>query len=82
MSEYALIMLNMLNYACIYLNKQSSEYTVFLNVSDAGHSKKPLYKLLSSYQVSGVEHYQTFNTEPFGKRLIPECRCVTRNLSW
>ena len=32
MHQYALIMLNMLEYASIYLNKQSSEYGRILNV--------------------------------------------------
>ena len=40
MPEYALIMLNMLEFACIYLNKQSSEYARILNVSDAVYSIK------------------------------------------
>ena len=35
MHEYVLIMLNMLEYVCIYLNKQSSQYPRVLNVSDA-----------------------------------------------
>ena len=35
MREYALIMLNVINYACIYLKKQSAEYARILNVSDA-----------------------------------------------
>ena len=35
MRGYALIMLNMLEYPWIYLNKQSSEYTRILNVSDS-----------------------------------------------
>ena len=49
MREYALIMLNMLEYACIYLNKQSFEYARIPNVSDAVHSIRSPYKLLSSY---------------------------------
>ena len=38
--EYTLIMLNMLDYACTFLNKQSSEYAKNLNVSDAERSKR------------------------------------------
>ena len=38
----------MLEYACIDLNKHSSEYARILNVSDAVHSIRSLYKLLSS----------------------------------
>ena len=53
-AEYAWIILNMLEYACIYLNKQSSEYTRFLNVSDGVYSARSLYKLLSSYRDRGV----------------------------
>ena len=50
MCEYALVMLNMLEYARIYLNKESSEYARILNVSDAVHSIRSLCKLLSSYR--------------------------------
>ena len=43
MREYALIILNMLKYACVYLNKQSSEYTRrILNVFDAVHTMRSL----------------------------------------
>ena len=34
MSEYALIMLNMVEYPCIHLNKQSFEYARILNVPE------------------------------------------------
>ena len=50
MHEYALIILNMFEYACIYLDKQSSEYARILNVPDAVHSIRLLHKLLSSHQ--------------------------------
>ena len=50
MREYPLIMRNMLEYACIYLNKQSSEYARILNMSDVIHRTKSLYKLLCSYR--------------------------------
>ena len=50
MSEYALIMLKMIEYADIYLKKQSAEFArIILNVSDAIHSVRSLYNLLSSY---------------------------------
>ena len=49
MREYALITLNMIEYAGIYLKKQSSEYARILNVSDAVHNIRSLYELLSSY---------------------------------
>ena len=49
MREYALILLNVLQYATIYLNKQSFEY-IFA---------ESLYKLLSSYRDRG-----TFRTLP------------------
>ena len=51
MSEYVLITLNMIEYASIYLKKQSVEYArIILNVSDAVHSIRSLYKLLNSYR--------------------------------
>ena len=43
MSEYPLIMLNMIEYADVYLKKQSTEYArIILNVSDAVHSIRSL----------------------------------------
>ena len=51
MSEYALITLNMIEYADVYLKKLSAEYArSILNVSDAVHSIRSLYNLLSIYQ--------------------------------
>ena len=38
MCEYALMLLNIINYAGIYLKKQSTEYARILNVSDAVHT--------------------------------------------
>ena len=38
MPGYILIILNMINYAGIYLKNQSAEYARFLNVSDAVHA--------------------------------------------
>ena len=50
MGEYALITLNVIEYADVYLKKQSAEYArIILNVSDAVHSIRSLI-LLSSYQ--------------------------------
>ena len=49
MREYALTTLNMIEYGGIYLKKQSAECARILNVSDAVHSIRSLYKLLSSY---------------------------------
>ena len=49
MREYASIALNKIEYAVIYLKKQSAEYARILNVSHAVHSRRSLYKLLSSY---------------------------------
>ena len=46
MPEYALITLNMIEYGDIYL---CAEYARTLNVSDAVHSIRSLYKLLGSY---------------------------------
>ena len=50
MRGYALITLNMIDYAGIYLKKQRAEYVRILNVSYGVHSIRSLYKLLSSYQ--------------------------------
>ena len=51
MRKYDLLTLNMIGYAGIYLKKQSVEYArIILNVSDAVHSKRSLYNLLSSYR--------------------------------
>ena len=51
MSEYPLRMLNMIEYADVYLKKRSAEYArIILNVSDAVHSIRSLYSLLSSYR--------------------------------
>ena len=49
MSQYA-NRLNMVEYAGIYLKKQSTEYARILNVFDVVHSIRSLYKLLSSYR--------------------------------
>ena len=58
MCEYAIIILNMLEYACIYLNKQSSEYTRILNVSDAVHSKVTVHITEQLSRKTNSEHYQ------------------------
>ena len=49
MGEYASVTLNMIEHAWIYLKKQSAEYAAILNVSNAVHSIRSLYKSLSSY---------------------------------
>ena len=54
MCEYALIALNMIEYAGIYLKNQHGEYARILNVSDSVHSIRSLYKLLSSYRDTDV----------------------------
>ena len=46
----------MIEYASIYLKKQSAEYARILNVFDAVHSVRSLYKLLSSYQDRRVQN--------------------------
>ena len=43
-------MLNMIEYAGIYLKKQSAEYARILNVTEAVHSTRSVYKLLISYR--------------------------------
>ena len=50
--EYVLIMMNVVEDAWIYLNKQSSEYVRILNMSDA--VQKLLRKVLSSYRNRSV----------------------------
>ena len=49
MREYALKTLDIIEYTGINLNKQSSEFAKILNVSEALHTIKSPYKLLSSY---------------------------------
>ena len=46
---YALVMLNMLEYAWIYLNKQSCEYARILNMTDAVHRSVFLWQCLINY---------------------------------
>ena len=78
MHEYVLVMLNLIEYGGICLKKQSAEYARILNLSDAVHSIRSQYKLLSSYRVIS---YQTFKMERFPKIIMLECRCATRNFS-
>ena len=54
MHKYASVTLNMIEYAGIHLKKQSAEYARILNVSDALHSIRSLYKLLTSYRDGDV----------------------------
>ena len=75
-------MLNMLECAYIYLNKQSSGCARILNMYDAVHSLRSQYKLLSNYCGKFPEHLQTFKTERFAKRIMPECTRATRNFSF
>ena len=49
MREYALITLDIVKYTGICLQNQSYEYARILNVSDAVHGIRSLYKLSSSY---------------------------------
>ena len=53
MPGYALITLNMIEYAGIELRKQSAEYP---EVSDAVHTIKLLYKLLSRYRDRHIQN--------------------------
>ena len=54
MREYALITLNMIEYASTNLKTWSAEYARIPNVPDAVHSLRSLYKLLNSYRGKGV----------------------------
>ena len=56
MSEYALITLNMTEYAKAHLKKQNAEYARILNVSDAVHSTRSLHNLLRSYQDRRIQN--------------------------
>ena len=47
MHKYASMTLKMIEYAGLHLKKQSAEYARILNVSDALHSIRSLYKLLT-----------------------------------
>ena len=49
MRDYASVMVSMIEYTCIYLNKQSAQYARILDVLDVVYSVRSLYKLLSSY---------------------------------
>ena len=54
--EYVLIMLNIIKYASIYLQKQTTEYARFQYMSDAVQSIRSLNKLLSSYQDRSIQN--------------------------
>ena len=61
MLECALLTLNIIEYASIYLivpvympPKQIAQYARILNVSDAVHSIRSLHKLLTSYREKEV----------------------------
>ena len=81
MSGFAL---NNAEYDWIYWHipekKQSAEYDmIILSVSDAVYSIRSLNSL-SNYQDRHI-HCQTFKIMHFAKRIMPECRCTTRNFS-
>ena len=62
-------MLIMLEYACLYLNKQSFEFARVLKVCAAVYSKRSLYKLLSSYRDRSLsKHCQAFKMKCFANR--------------
>ena len=54
MLECALLTLNIIEYASIYLKKQIAQYARILNVSNAVHSIRSLHKLLTSYREKEV----------------------------
>ena len=62
--------------------KQSAEYARILNVSDAVHSKG---HCTNYWEVIEIDTYsgdgQTFKMTRFAKRIMPDCRCATRNFS-
>ena len=56
MCEYTSITLNIIEYADIYLKNQRTEHARILKVSDAVHSTKSLYILLSSSQNRHIQN--------------------------
>ena len=40
-----------------------------------------MYNLLSSYQGRGAEHCEALKMDRFPKRIVPECRCTSINIS-
>ena len=55
MNGYALIPLNMIEYADLYVKKQSAEYArIIVNVSDAVHNTK--LNLLSNYRDRRIQN--------------------------
>ena len=67
MREYASIILNVIAYAGIYLEKQSPVYARILNVFDA---------VYSNYRDRDL-----FKMDCFAKRIMPQYRCGTVNFS-
>ena len=56
MSGYALITLNIIEYADLYVKKQSAEYArIIVNVSDAVHNTTSL-NLLSNYRDTRIQN--------------------------
>ena len=85
MDERASVTLNIIEYACACIypkKKQSAEYARILNVSDAVHSKG---HCTNYWEVIEIDTYsgdgQTFKMARFAKRIMPDCRCATRNFS-
>ena len=56
MRECVSITLNMVEYAGIYLKKQSAEYARILNEPDPVYSIRSLFKLLSSYLARRIQN--------------------------
>ena len=70
-------MLNKVRYAYIYLDKQSYEYVKILNVSNAVHSIRPLYKSLSRYRdrriqntASSVAAFRKMNNAAYSQKFF------------
>ena len=83
MCQYASVLLNIIEYTYIYLKTQSAEYARILNMSDAVHNIRSMYKLLSSYRDRDVfRTLSNIEDGAFCKKNIPECRCAIRNVSW
>ena len=68
-------MVNRLEYASIYANKQSSEYARILNVSVTIHRIRSLFKLLSSYRDRGVQITKELSRQRRIQNTIKHLRC-------
>ena len=85
-------MLNMIEYDDVYLKKQSAEYArIILNVCLLCVHELFWIWCSTYYKITEFteqlrrqmysKHCQIFRIKRFAKRIMPECRCATRNFS-